>query len=294
MSGFSKAVVVALVAGAICFSGPQGFAAAEQDSGDDEAAGDVPLYILQLMDYSSAGNDLEEGVLKPEIMEYQVQPGDSLYSIAKRFDTDLQTLIGLNNIVNPHYILSGSIIEVLTVSGSVHDVAEGDTIAHIAEKYGVDEEVILAANSFINDDALQRGERVIIPGAFLDRGGYGIEFRWPLQGVLTSGYGWRNGKFHYAIDIAAPLGTPFYAASAGRVTHAGYMGAYGLMVEVEHGEGYVTRYAHAGRLAVSRGQSVATGQVLGYVGLTGNTTGPHLHFELHRYGERLNPLHHLY
>jgi murein DD-endopeptidase MepM/ murein hydrolase activator NlpD len=291
MTGIVKTVAVVLVAGAICFGQPHS-ATAEQDTGEADLSGEVPRYYLELLQFSSARSDNEEEQ-KPALFEYRIEPGDSLYSIAHRFGTDIKTLARLNNIVNPHYIVMGDVIEILTVVGAVHDAEEGDTVSDIAKLYDVGEEVITAANDLNSKDILTRGVRVIVPGAALSRGGHYQSFAWPLHGVLTSGYGWRNGKFHYAIDIAAPYGTPFYAAAAGRVTHAGYLGAYGIMVELDHGNGFLTRYAHASSVAVSNGQQVASGQVIGYIGLTGNTTGPHLHFELHNQGVKVNPLEYL-
>jgi murein DD-endopeptidase MepM/ murein hydrolase activator NlpD len=291
MFGFVKTVAVVLMAGAIFLGQPQS-AASEKDTGDAELSGDVPRYYLELLQFSSAHSEDEEDP-KPALFEYRIEPGDSLYSIAHRFGTDIKTLVRLNNIVNPHYIVIGDVIEILTVVGAVHDAEEGDTVADIAKLYEVGEEIIAAANDLNSKDILTRGVRVIVPGAALSRGGYYPSLIWPLHGVLTSGYGWRNGKFHYAIDIGAPYGTPFYAAAAGRVIHAGYLGAYGIMVELDHGNGFLTRYAHASKVAVAQGQQVASGQVIGYVGMTGNTTGPHLHFELLDQGARVNPLEYL-
>ena len=246
MTGLIKTVAVLVVAGAIGFGSPQ-IAAAEQDSAEAELSGDVPRYYLELLQFSSARLEADEE-LKPTLFEYRIEPGDSLYSIADRFGTDIRTLVRLNKITNSHYIITGDMIEILTVVGAVHNAEEGDTVSDIAKQYGVGEEIITAANDLNSKDVLTRGVRVIVPGADLSRGGDYQKFIWPLQGVLTSGYGWRNGKFHYAIDIAAPIGTPFYASAAGRVTHAGYLGAYGMMVELDHGDGFLTRYAHASKM----------------------------------------------
>jgi len=225
------------------------------------------------------------------LLEYTVERGDYLFAIAARFDTDVATLVRLNRITNPHLIYPGQKLELLTTVGSVHDVQEGDTVSSIAELYGVKEEVIIAANNLGSKPHLIRGERVIVPGGVPNRGRrQQISLSWPLRGVFTSGYGWRNGLFHYGIDIAAPLGAPIYAAADGKVTYAGFLGDYGFMVEVDHGGGYATRYAHAGGLAVSAGQQVSRGQVLASIGVTGNTTGPHLHFEVLLNGVKLNPL----
>ena len=112
---------------------------------------------------------------------------------------------------------------------------------------------------------------------------------WPTSGAVTSEFGWRWGRAHEGIDIGAPSGTPIYAASGGTVSYAGVMGGYGNMILIEHGGGIVTAYAHQSALAVSSGTSVSAGQQIGYVGSSGNSTGPHLHFEVRVGGSPQNP-----
>jgi murein DD-endopeptidase MepM/ murein hydrolase activator NlpD len=112
---------------------------------------------------------------------------------------------------------------------------------------------------------------------------------WPLRGPVTSEFGPRWGGFHPGIDIAAPSGTPIHAAKAGTVIFAGYNGGYGNFVCIDHGGGFTTCYAHQSRIAVSDGQQVSQGQVIGYEGSTGYSTGPHLHFETRINGNPQNP-----
>ncbi len=122
---------------------------------------------------------------------------------------------------------------------------------------------------------------------------------WPLQGILTSGFGYRRSpigrrwKFHSGIDISAPRGTRIYAAAPGRVTTAEYNGGYGRMVVIDHGYGVETRYAHNASLFVRAGDWVEAGQVITTVGNTGQSTGPHLHFELAINGQKVDPLDYL-
>jgi murein DD-endopeptidase MepM/ murein hydrolase activator NlpD len=115
---------------------------------------------------------------------------------------------------------------------------------------------------------------------------------WPAQGMLSSGFGWRWGRAHKGIDIAAPIGTPIVAAAAGRVTYAGWNeGGYGYVVEVDHEDGRMTRYAHNDRILVKNGQQVNQGQQISEMGSTGRSTGPHLHFEVRQPdGEAVNPV----
>jgi murein DD-endopeptidase MepM/ murein hydrolase activator NlpD len=113
---------------------------------------------------------------------------------------------------------------------------------------------------------------------------------WPSAGTLTSSYGWRWGRIHEGIDIAAPTGTPIYASAAGTVIACGYHGGYGNLVMLDHGGNLATAYGHQSSIAVGCGQSVSQGQVIGYVGSTGHSTGPHLHFEVRINGGAVDPL----
>lgn len=118
---------------------------------------------------------------------------------------------------------------------------------------------------------------------------------WPLTGRLTSGYGRRNisvggNTFHSGIDISASPGTPIRAASGGVVSRAGWGGAYGYVVYVDHGDGRQTRYGHMSEILVRLGQRMAQGETLGLVGSSGASTGPHLHFELRFEGRSVDPL----
>lgn len=130
-------------------------------------------------------------------------------------------------------------------------------------------------------------------GAVRGQGGY---FVWPVSGQITSPYGWRTHpvyggrSFHTGIDIGVGHGTPIDAARSGRVVDAGYMGAYGLAAIIDHGEGMATLYAHMSSIRVSVGQQVRTGDVVGLVGSTGYSTGPHLHFEVRVNGSHQNPM----
>lgn len=112
---------------------------------------------------------------------------------------------------------------------------------------------------------------------------YGLStgFIWPADGVFTSGYGWRWGRIHAGIDIAAPIGTPILAAASGVIEYSQWNdGGYGNMIDIRHADGTITRYAHLNELYVKEGQTVGQGQIIGAMGSTGFSTGPHLHFEI--------------
>jgi murein DD-endopeptidase MepM/ murein hydrolase activator NlpD len=115
-------------------------------------------------------------------------------------------------------------------------------------------------------------------------------FVWPVSGTVTSSFGMRWGRMHEGIDIAAGSGTQIVASAAGTVISAGWMGGYGNLVVIDHGGGLATAYAHMSGFAVGGGQSVAQGQVIGYVGCTGTCYGPHVHFEVRVNGAAVDPL----
>ncbi len=118
-------------------------------------------------------------------------------------------------------------------------------------------------------------------------------FIWPVNGTVVSGFGMRWGRMHEGIDITASTGTPIWAAAAGTVIHAGWLGGYGNLVVVDHGDGLATAYAHASAILVSVGQSVSQGETIALVGSTGNSSGPHLHFEVRVNGDAVDPLFYL-
>ncbi|MCG9478736.1 MAG: peptidoglycan DD-metalloendopeptidase family protein [Actinomycetia bacterium] len=124
----------------------------------------------------------------------------------------------------------------------------------------------------------------------------GGKFAWPVAGRISSGFGYRvhpifgTRRFHSGLDLAAPYGTPIIAADGGQVVQAGYFGGYGNSIMIYHGGGYATWYAHMSGFNVSNGQMVQRGQVIGFVGSTGWSTGPHLHFEVRINGNAQNPM----
>jgi murein DD-endopeptidase MepM/ murein hydrolase activator NlpD len=113
---------------------------------------------------------------------------------------------------------------------------------------------------------------------------------WPVSAPVTSPFGWRWGRMHEGIDLGSAYGSPIAAAAAGTVIYAGWLGGYGNLTVIDHGGGLATAYGHQSQTAVSVGQTVAQGQIIGYVGSTGHSTGPHLHFEVRVNGQPVDPL----
>jgi murein DD-endopeptidase MepM/ murein hydrolase activator NlpD len=155
----------------------------------------------------------------------------------------------------------------------VHDVAEVESLA--AESAS-----LAAAIQSAQASAGSSGTGAPSPSGFI----------WPVNGPVVSGFGMRWGRMHEGIDIAASSGTPIHAAAAGTVIHAGWLGGYGNLVVVDHGNGLSTAYAHASAIVVGVGQHVSQGQTLSLVGSTGNSSGPHLHFEVRVNGSAVDPL----
>ncbi|MFC2728891.1 MAG: M23 family metallopeptidase [Centipeda sp. (in: firmicutes)] len=166
------------------------------------------------------------------------------------------------------------------------------TTADLSEALEMIEERLGTRRSSI--DLLAETMRREFPGAASyasDSAPHTMPSIWPAAGYVSSPYGLRFGgtEFHQGIDIAADMGTPIVATADGIVTAAGWNGGYGNMVDVDHGGGIVTRYGHASALAVTVGQKVRRGEVIAYVGSTGRSTGPHVHYEVRVDGQPVNP-----
>lgn len=237
----------------------------------------------------------------PRILTYIVQPGDTVFGIARRFGLDIDTIRWSNPELerNPDYLRPGMALTILPVRGVYHHVTAGDTLESIARRYGVTvEDIIHYPLNHLDsaDSPLKAGAWLIVPHGTkrLARPKpspvAGYLFAWPIVGSVTQGY----SASHRAVDIGAPYGSPVYAAHAGVVVHAGWSETgYGYTLIIDHGDGYRTLYSHLKGTWVSKGQKVAGGQLIGEVGSTGNSSGPHVHFEIRFNNVRLNPLDYL-
>ena len=188
---------------------------------------------------------------------------------------------------------------------ATHVVVAGDTLYRIANEYGVSVGRLIAANQLSDPRELRVGQTLTIPGAYQaaslgseSRGAHPYtgeraarQFQWPVsQGVVSSGFGIRNGAMHDGVDIAAPAGTPVYAADGGVVIFSGTLHGYGNTVIIRHDDDYATVYAHNERNLVSEGTRVACGQQIGEIGRSGRTTGANLHFEVRHDNVAQDPL----
>ena len=161
--------------------------------------------------------------------------------------------------------------------------------SQLASTKSQERELIAEANTLAAEDARIRGQLAASQGAG-DTTPSSSGLIWPVNGPVTSPFGYRWGRLHAGIDIGVPYGTPIHAAAAGTVVLAGWVGGYGNYTCIDHGGGMATCYAHQSSFAVSTGAQVAQDQVIGYVGCTGHCFGPHLHFEVRINGNPVDPL----
>jgi LysM repeat protein len=250
---------------------------------------------------------------RAEIETYIVQDGDVLSSISEKFGLKLNTLLWANNLSLRSTIKPGQELVILPTDGITYKVKSGDTISSIVKKYGSSEEKVLSFNNFSKDKDLQIGQTLILPDAapittpstrytapvkqiFTGQSSAAAPsssgWVWPTDGgSITVYFGqWYIYGRHIGLDIDGDYTSNIYAARAGRVTRAGWFDGYGNCIDIDHGDGYVTRYGHSSKLFVVVGDSVSAGQVIAKVGTTGKSTGTHLHFEVFYNGARVNPL----
>lgn len=245
---------------------------------------------------------------------YQIQPGDTLGFIARKFNITLNTLLWENNLTALSRIKPGQNLTILPTSGISHKIAKNDTLKSLASRYKVTADIITDFNNLGINPKLTIGRVLFIPGgvkpaivqpktptaasiksALTSRpGSYepaedtGTRLLWSTNSHhITQYYGWR----HTGLDIGNQTGQPIYAAEDGVVQTAGWnKGGYGYYIIINHGNGLQTLYGHASSLYVKAGDNVSRGQIIAAIGSTGRSTGPHLHLEVRVNGKRVNPL----
>ncbi|MBT4124355.1 MAG: M23 family metallopeptidase [Candidatus Pacebacteria bacterium] len=249
-----------------------------------------------------------------EITNHIVTDGETLSSIAQRYGLQVDTVLWENNLTAKSKIKPGQELKILPLDGVRHKVSRGETIFSIGKKYGLDGSQVQVIvdypfNEFLNDETFNvvAGQYLMIPDGVKpaavrttttatrfgvltpDAGSVSASgsFIWPASGRITQGYRF----YHKAIDIASKSGGPILAADSGVVTTSGWIdnSGYGNRVVIDHGNGFVTLYAHLSVAQVKTGQRVRRGDVIGQMGNSGRSTGTHLHFEIRQGGALLNP-----
>jgi murein DD-endopeptidase MepM/ murein hydrolase activator NlpD len=252
-----------------------------------------------------------------EVIIHSVQEGETISTIAQRYGLDPTTILWDNDLTEKSTLKPGQELSILPVDGVSHKVAKGETIYTIAKKYGLDEsqaQVIVdyPFNEFLNEETFELaiGQQLVVPQGVMPRATTTVvrqpqvvftpdagnvsatgSFVWPAAGGITQGYSF----YHRAIDIANRSAGNILAADGGVVTVAGWIdnSGYGRRVQIDHGNGFVTLYAHLNATQVQPGQRVNRGDVIGQMGNTGRSTGTHLHFEIRQGSVLLNPLSYL-
>jgi murein DD-endopeptidase MepM/ murein hydrolase activator NlpD len=245
---------------------------------------------------------------REELQAYAVQSGDTVLGIAEQFGLNPETIQWSNPELeaNPDLLRIGDKLQIMPLNGAIHTVSPGDTLSSLAAKYKVSIEDIIGYTANDISDAtmpLVVGTDIVVPGGtkpYVSRQvaaysgpiptsaykGLG-SFSWPVSGSISQRY-WSG---HPAIDIGSWNGSPIKASDSGYVVAAGggWNGGYGNYVLIDHGNGFTTLYAHLSGIFVRTGENVSRGEQIGSAGNTGNSTGPHLHFEVRYQGVSQNP-----
>ena len=284
---------------------------------------ETPVEFHEVQDTESVEAKIREG--QETVEEYTVKEGDTFWSISKAFDIDHDELLRLNPDMDPEKLKPGqniclsypkSLLNVVTTevieyeapvpfetetredssmfkneSKVIQEGKDGLKLveARLIKVNGIEQDKEVISEKVIKEPV----KKIVVKGTKTPVSRGSGKLIWPARGRLTSRYGRRWGRLHKGIDIANSRGTPVYAADSGKVISTGYNGGYGNLVKIDHGGGMVTYYAHLSKIVVSSGSSVSKGQLIGYMGSTGRSTGPHLHFEVRINGSPRNPISYL-
>lgn len=245
-----------------------------------------------------------------QVSEYTVREGDTLSTIAEKFDVSIDSVKWANPNINWQKVKPGVVVSMPPVTGVVYKVKPGDTVYSIAKKFQTDAQGIVdfPMNTFSDDETftLVAGQTLVVPDGIMpneavtsapniarvltpDAGSVSASgsFVWPAFGGISQPFRW----YHKAIDIANRGGGAILAADSGTVVVSGWSNAgYGNHVIIDHNNGYQTLYAHMSSIAVIAGQSIGRGSVIGQMGSTGRSTGTHLHFEIRTGSGNVDPL----
>jgi len=282
---------------------------------DDAKQAVVEQTLMQAFNpFSALQNNPVNKTTRGAVVTYAVQEGDTLSGIAYKYGITLQDLIEENKITNPNMVGIGMKLNIRR-DELTHVVTSGETLDQIASRYDVKKEVLIRRNPLLAylENQLYVGQTVVVPipaakpalagniqlrrqmaQAASRKNSRSRSMSWPVkEATITSGFGSRWGKMHKGLDMwnEDEAKTPIQAAKEGVVVEAGANRAgYGYLVVLDHGGGLQTFYAHMRKISVYVGQEVDQGEILGYMGKTGDSTGYHLHFEVRQDDIPVNPM----
>ena len=236
---------------------------------------------------------------------HTVEKGESLWLISRLYGVDMDSIMKANNLTPDSILSIGMKLTIPQVrvassasssppakeeSYEVYRIQSGDTLWGISRRYKVSLQDLMKVNNLNEKSTLQIGQSIRIPSHLPQN--YekaSSSFLWPVSGRVSSSFGMRGGRLHSGIDILAPSGTLIKASRSGVVSFSGWMNGYGRVVIVDHQDGWQTLYAHNSVNLVNKGQKVNQGDAVARVGMTGNATTYHVHFEVRKNGKCLNP-----
>lgn len=270
-------------------------AAVHPDPNPAKGGGDITVVggVALSPEIGPSGTLADIGVARPgadQISLYVVKEGDTISEIAELFSVTPNTILWSNDLPRGNVIQPGQTLVILPVSGVTHTVKKGETVAGIVKRYKGDLEEVLEFNGIAKDAILAAGDELVIPYGVMPHTTSAV--RGAASGPLIEGYfmrpvvgGVRSQGIHgyNGVDLAAKTGTSVLASASGEVIVSrtfGFNGGYGQYIVIRHQNGTQTLYAHLSENFVFAGQAVVQGQVIGAVGSTGRSTGPHLHFEV--------------
>jgi murein DD-endopeptidase MepM/ murein hydrolase activator NlpD len=262
-----------------------------------------------LLDAQQMAEAFQIQINQPRLVEYVAKASDSVQAIADTYGVKITTITASNGMNKDTTLTEGQKLIFPSIDGVAYKIKNGENLWDISVLYKVDFYDLLDINNLNSPDKLKLGQQIIVPdveaikiessskpkttasksasktasSSSISRGS------WPASGSVTSKFGQRWGKEHKGIDIGVPTGTNVKSFMSGKVTYSGWQGSYGNLVVISHGNGLQTYYAHNSKLLVKVGQSVDSGSVIAKSGSTGNSTGPHIHFEVRKNGNPVNP-----
>lgn len=247
----------------------------------------------------------------------EVNPGDTLYGIAKENEVNLRDLIELNNLKAPYNLIAGTKLKVPNASKQFHEVKEGETLYEISRNYNIKMDSLISLNNLEKPYVLKPGQKIIITNNARSsqeiftrkrlakdnsssfgqkliskfKGSSSNKFSWPVKGRVISNFGPKSGGlYNDGINIKVAKGTPVSAAQNGVVAYVGNeLKGYGNLVIIKHKNKYITAYAHLSKFSVKRGDKISQGQEVGLVGSSGNVSSPQLYFGLRKGRDAINP-----